>query len=220
MRDCIAVLHNIHIYEVTFRFVLVDLDENRDIVQQFRKLMDNKTDSYRVLMAEVQGSNNRTGMYFEVCDYPFNFNLISGLKLPGKSLSQSIEKSVSDYLAALPKGKWPNWAIGNDDVYRVGDRVQDDNINAMNVLLLTLPGTPTTYYGEEIGMVNGEVINGSDPMDPERTPMQWTSGKDAGNLIFFLHLQRMLKSLNFSLFVVVACLSLRKWITLTIAMCN
>jgi len=25
-------------------------------------------------------------------------------------------------------------------------------VNILNMLLLTLPGTPTTYYGEEIGM--------------------------------------------------------------------
>ena len=27
-------------------------------------------------------------------------------------------------------------------------------VNALNMLLLTLPGTPIVYYGEEIGMKN------------------------------------------------------------------
>jgi maltose alpha-D-glucosyltransferase/alpha-amylase len=44
-------------------------------------------------------------------------------------------------------------------------------------LLLTLPGSPVLYYGDEIGM--GDNIWLSD-RDGVRTPMQWTSGENAG----------------------------------------
>jgi alpha-glucosidase len=44
------------------------------------------------------------------------------------------------------------------------------------MLLLTLRGTPTLYYGDEIGMTDGP-DSGHDPAgrDGERTPMQWTA---------------------------------------------
>jgi glycosidase len=35
----------------------------------------------------------------------------------------------------------------------------------MNMMLLTLPGTPTTYYGEELGMRGGD-YSGMTPRDP------------------------------------------------------
>ena len=44
-------------------------------------------------------------------------------------------------------------------------------------LLMSLPGTPTLYYGEEIGM--GEDLERDGRM-AVRTPMQWTSGPNAG----------------------------------------
>jgi alpha-amylase len=41
-------------------------------------------------------------------------------------------------------------------------------------LLLTMPGLPFVYYGEEIGMI------GAKPDERLRTPMQWTSGHAGG----------------------------------------
>ncbi len=44
-------------------------------------------------------------------------------------------------------------------------------------LLFTMPGTPTLFYGEEIGM--GEDLAAEGRM-AVRTPMQWTSGRNGG----------------------------------------
>ena len=50
-------------------------------------------------------------------------------------------------------------------------------IELMNAILLSLPGTPVLYYGDEIGM--GENIYLGD-RNGVRTPMQWSSDKNAG----------------------------------------
>jgi maltose alpha-D-glucosyltransferase/alpha-amylase len=49
-------------------------------------------------------------------------------------------------------------------------------IKLMNSLLMSLPGTPIIYYGDEIGM--GDNINLYD-RNGVRTPMQWNAGKNA-----------------------------------------
>ena len=43
----------------------------------------------------------------------------------------------------------------------------------MNGMLMSLPGTPSIYYGDEIGM--GDNLNLGD-RNGVRTPMQWTGG--------------------------------------------
>lgn len=45
----------------------------------------------------------------------------------------------------------------------MSSRAGQDYVCVVNMLLLTLPGTPTTYYGEEIGMVNVNVSVIQDP---------------------------------------------------------
>jgi maltose alpha-D-glucosyltransferase/alpha-amylase len=50
-------------------------------------------------------------------------------------------------------------------------------IELMNALLLSMPGTPVIYYGDEIGM--GDNIHLGD-RDGVRTPMQWSSDRNGG----------------------------------------
>jgi maltose alpha-D-glucosyltransferase/alpha-amylase len=50
-------------------------------------------------------------------------------------------------------------------------------IELLNFLLVTLPGTPVIYYGDEIGMGDDTALNDRDGV---RTPMQWQSGANAG----------------------------------------
>ncbi|MFS0773672.1 maltose alpha-D-glucosyltransferase [Sphingomonas sp. 1P08PE] len=50
-------------------------------------------------------------------------------------------------------------------------------VELMNALLLTMPGTPVLYYGDEIGM--GDNIHLGD-RDGVRTPMQWSPDRNGG----------------------------------------
>ena len=56
----------------------------------------------------------------------------------------------------------------------------DNDINRMELftaLLLSLPGSPVLYYGDEIGMGDNIWLGDRDGV---RTPMQWTSDRNAG----------------------------------------
>lgn len=119
---------------------------------------------------------------------PFNFRLIYTDWQP-----ELIQALAEQYEANLPAGAWPNWVLGNHDQHRVASRVGKGQARVAMTLLLTLRGTPTLYYGDEIGMVDGEISPDrvQDPWekfvpgiglgrDPERTPMQWDSSLQAG----------------------------------------
>ena len=50
-------------------------------------------------------------------------------------------------------------------------------IELMNSLLLSLPGTPIIYYGDEIGMGDNIYLGDRNGV---RTPMQWTPDRNGG----------------------------------------
>jgi len=52
-----------------------------------------------------------------------------------------------------------------------------DRIELFTALLLSLPGSPVLYYGDEIGMGDNIWLGDRDGV---RTPMQWTSDRNAG----------------------------------------
>jgi alpha-glucosidase len=119
---------------------------------------------------------------------PFNFHLI-GTRWDAAAL----RKLIDEYESMLPPGAWPNWVLGNHDRSRIASRIGPAQARVAAVLLCTLRGTPTLYYGDELGMLDvpipAEAVQ--DPYeknvpglglgrDPERTPMQWSPEPHAG----------------------------------------
>ena len=118
---------------------------------------------------------------------PFNFELVS-LK---DWRAVAVKPIVDLYEASLPAGAWPNWVLGNHDRPRIASRVGPAQSRVAHMLLLTLRGTPTCYYGDELGMPDVEIPAESvyDPAgkdnplhsrDRVRTPMQWNTSPQAG----------------------------------------
>ncbi|MEM6772110.1 MAG: maltose alpha-D-glucosyltransferase, partial [Bacteroidota bacterium] len=62
---------------------------------------------------------------------------------------------------------------------RLAPLMENDHnkIKLLNVLLMSLPGTPVLYYGDEIGMGDNIYLKDRDGV---RTPMQWDNGLNAG----------------------------------------
>jgi alpha-glucosidase len=119
---------------------------------------------------------------------PANFGL-----LRAQWNAASVRAHVDEIEAALPEGAWPNYVNSNHDDWRTATRVGPNQAKVAMMLLLSLRGTPTIYYGEEIGMENVPIPSDKeqDPFgkrvpglglgrDPERTPMQWDTSPNAG----------------------------------------
>lgn len=99
-------------------------------------------------------------------------------------------KIIEGYCRELPSDAWPTWTISTHDNTRLAARVHGDQSRVVTTMLLTLGGTPTHYYGEEIGM-RGVPIPPEEAIDPQgrlsgrnrdpaRTPMQWSNTRHAG----------------------------------------
>jgi alpha-glucosidase len=114
-----------------------------------RQVMEEFDD--RVLIGEIYLPVERLVAYYGKhllgAQMPFNFALLSAAWN-----ARAIEKIVAEYEHALPRGAWPNWVLGNHDPPRVASGVGRDQARVAAMLLLTLRGSPTLYYGDEIGM--------------------------------------------------------------------
>lgn len=119
---------------------------------------------------------------------PFNFHLIQT-----EWKADAIAQIVRRYEELLPPGGWPNYVLGNHDQPRLASRVGVKQARVAAMLLLTLRGTPTLYYGDELGMEDVPVAPDQvkDPAeknepgkgrgrDPERSPMLWVNAPNAG----------------------------------------
>jgi glycosidase len=163
-----------------------------DVYRQFREILDSYSgERPRVSIGEIHifDWNEWVKFYGRELDelhMPFNFALLGAAWD-----AQSMRQKVDALEAALPPGAWPNYVMGNHDESRLATRYGHEAARAAAMLLLTLRGTPTLYYGDELGMADVDVPpeRQQDPWgmrvegmsrDPCRTPMQWTPGPNAG----------------------------------------
>lgn len=169
-----------------------DQPEVHDVIRKMRALLDAYDD--RMMVGEIYLPNEQLMTYYgeqmDECHLPFNFQLILA---PWEA--PVVRALVDAYEGALPPGGWPNWVLGNHDQHRFATRVGAAQARVAHMLLLTLRGTPTCYYGDEIGMENVPIPYElmQDPQgvnqpeiahlvgrDPCRTPMQWEASPNAG----------------------------------------
>ena len=160
-----------------------DQPEVHEVISQMRRLLDSYGE--KVMIGEVYLPLERLMRYYGLsgdgAHMPFNFKLLETRWDPN-----AIGAAVEHYESLLPKDGWPNWVLGNHDQRRIASRVGKSQVGIAAMLLLTLRGTPTLYYGDEIGMEDVHIpkdeirdpqgINMPDKnlsRDLARTPMQW-----------------------------------------------
>ncbi|XP_055986510.1 amino acid transporter heavy chain SLC3A1 [Sorex fumeus] len=160
-----------------------------DLVRGFRQTLDQysrEPGRYRFLGTVASGEGiDGTMMYYglpfiQEADFPLN----DGLGQLDAPSARRVYEAIKSWMENMPEGKWPNWMLGGPDYARLTSRLGKEFVNIMNMLLFTLPGTPITYYGEEIGMRNILATNLSENYDAmvllSKAPMQWDNSSNAG----------------------------------------
>jgi alpha-glucosidase len=161
------------------------------IAVEMRRVVD-EYPGERVLIGEIYLPVERLVAYYgpELTEIhlPFNFNLMWAKWRPA-----TVAQLIQAYEAVLPAGGWPTWVLGNHDQARIATRLGPAQARVAMVLLLTLRGTPTLYYGDELGLENVPIPpeRERDPFgirqpgtgqgrDPVRTPMPWDRSWSCG----------------------------------------
>lgn len=119
---------------------------------------------------------------------PFNFQ-----PMHTEFNARSFSDMINTYQNFLPEGARAYYCFSSHDQSRLATRFGERQARMLAVLQFTLPGTPVMYYGQEIGMTDGDISPAEvqDPFekrvpgkglgrDPERTPMHWSDETQAG----------------------------------------
>jgi len=133
-------------------------------------------DAYTV--GEVAGANAAAlePYYPDILDQYFQFEIAAGTLTTASSGSPLLLGiTVRGTEQAIPDQRYATF-LTNHDQPRVATQLRgnQDQMRVAAMMLLSLPGTPFIYYGEEIGM------SGDKPDELIRTPMQWSGNANGG----------------------------------------
>jgi glycosidase len=99
-------------------------------------------------------------------------------------ITEFLARYMDQYLASRDQG-YIALPVGNHDLERIRNNGRTEaDLSVIFAFMMTLPGTPFLYYGDEIGMrqVPGLPHTEGSYMGRagDRTPMQWTAGPNRG----------------------------------------
>ena len=170
--------------------------------QDVRKIFDEKY-PHCVLISEWSYPSQAIASGFHI-DFLIHFNLPCYTKLfraePGRNIGVTyqgdsffhtdgkgdLEEFLQDYLIQYQNTKGKGYIsipTGNHDLPRVSFRRSKKELETVYAFLLTMPGIPFVYYGDEIGMAYMPDLpskEGGYNRTGSRTPMQWSRGNNAG----------------------------------------
>lgn len=127
-----------------------------------------------ILIAENTVGTSALARYFASVPMNFNFPLAAAIVEGVKDgTSAPIQTTLEAMRREYPPGIIDTPFLTNHDQTRIATVLGNDPGKLRNsaAILLTLPGTPFLYYGEEIGMQNGPMPND----EAKRTPMAWSA---------------------------------------------
>jgi glycosidase len=150
-----------------------DTAETHAALQEFATVVRTaKSDA--VLVAENTTDVANLAKYYADVPMNFNFPLAEAVLASVKSGDATrIVTTIREEQAAYPPGIIDAPFLTNHDGTRLATQL-GDNPGEMRVaasILLTLPGAPFVYYGEEVGLQNGP----TSADESKRTPMPWTA---------------------------------------------
>ncbi|NIQ56998.1 MAG: alpha-amylase, partial [Gammaproteobacteria bacterium] len=110
-------------------------------------------------------------------ELPLNFNfpmsdaILDALRTGSRTPVESVVRSMA---ALYPEGVRDAPFLTNHDQVRIASQLAGNagGLRSAASVLLTLPGVPFLYYGEEVGLANGTAQGD----EAKRTPMPWSDG--------------------------------------------
>jgi glycosidase len=124
------------------------------------------------VIAAYHGAGDELDVTF---DFPLAARLVEGLR---RGDATGIAAKLREVARTYPPGAVDAPFLTNHDMRRVASELggRPELLASAAAVLLTLPGAPFLYYGEEIGLANGSASND----EAKRTPMRWDGSAGGG----------------------------------------
>jgi glycosidase len=159
-----------------------DVEETHAFLRRFAAALRAKKPDV-ALIGEVWAGTDTIAPYYgekgdeltALFDFPLAMKLVNAVVAGDATL---LSETLQDIAATYPAGATDAPFLTNHDQTRLAT-VLKKNPAALGLaaaLLLTLPGSPFLYYGEELGLANGP----GNEDQWKRTPMPWTEGPGLG----------------------------------------